>query len=162
MAYRDDRQALELQLAELQLENDRLRKELSDSQADAKKSRAKGRERQQRGAAMKGCPACGGSMLPAAVFAGNNDRNPIPMRFSTLRFSSPTGGFTDSAPVRAKVCASCGFIFHYIDMPSAKNRESTEHRLIDAHLQEHAADDSDPADDDEDDVDGTEAEKEEE
>ncbi len=138
MAYRDDRQALELQLAELERENERLQKELSDSQADAKKSRAKGRER-QRAAAMKGCPACGGSMLPAAVFAGNNDRNPTPLRFSTLRFSSPTGGFTDSAPVRAKVCASCGFIFHYIDMPTAARRDSTERLVIGEHLEDEAA-----------------------
>ncbi|MEM6995675.1 MAG: hypothetical protein AAF721_34520 [Myxococcota bacterium] len=136
MAYRDDRQALELQLAELERDNERLKKELDDSKADAKKSRAKGRER-QRAAAMKGCPACGGSMLPAAVFAGKNERNPIPMRFSTLRFSSPNGGFTDSAPVRAKVCASCGFIFHYIDMPTAKQRESKDHLVIHEDLDDH-------------------------
>ncbi|MBL4683937.1 MAG: hypothetical protein JKY37_05065 [Nannocystaceae bacterium] len=137
MSYRDDRQALELQLAELERENDRLQKELSDSQADAKKSRAKGRERRRAGA-MKGCPACGGSMLPAAVFAGSNDGSPIPIRFSTLRFSSPTGGFTDSAPVRARVCASCGFIFHYIDMPKAARRDSGERLVIGEHVEVHA------------------------
>ena len=134
MAYRDDRQALEMQVAELERENEKLRKELSDSKLKAKASRAEGRER-QRAAAMKGCPACGGSMLPAAVFAGSNDRNPIPMRFSTLRFSSKQGGFTDSAPVRAKVCASCGFIFHYIDMPESSEAATSEHLVIDENLE---------------------------
>lgn len=90
-------------------------------------------------------------MLPAAVFAGSNNRSPIPMRFSTLRFSSPTGGFTDSAPVRAKVCASCGFIFHYIEMPPAGRRSSTDHLVIDEDLQVRAVTDevqaSEPAED---------------
>jgi len=134
-----------MQLAELERENEKLRKELSESRADAKKSRAEGRER-RRAAAMKGCPACGGSMLPAAVFAGNNDRNPIPMRFSTLRFSSKQGGFTDSAPVRAKVCASCGFIFHYIDMPRDRSRPSSEHLVIDEDLDMHDEDGKSEAD----------------
>lgn len=138
MAYRDDRQALEMQVAELERQNEKLRRELSDSREDAKKSRAEGRER-QRAAANKGCPACGGSMLPAAVFAGSNDRNPIPMRFSTLRFSSKQGGFTDSAPVRAKVCASCGFIFHYIDMPADRSEATSDHLVIDENLEVRAA-----------------------
>jgi len=126
VAYRDDRQALELQVADLQQENERLKKELSESQVDAEKSRTRGRER-RREESMKGCPACGGSMLPAAVFAGNNTENPIPIRFSTVRFSNPNGGFTDSAPVCARVCASCGFIFHYIDITPSSAATSGEH-----------------------------------
>ena len=139
VAYRDDRQALELQLAELERENERLKKDLADAESRARQTRAQGRDAQKASVAMKGCPACGGSMLPAAVFTGTNDRNPIPLRFSTLRFSSPTGGFTDSAPVQAKVCASCGFIFHYIEIAGQK---SDDRLVIDENLEIRAQQDA--------------------
>ena len=115
VAYRDDRQALELQVGELEHENEKLRRELDGVQAQLKEERARTRERQQTRA--RGvCPACGGSLLPAAVYAGSNDRNPVQLRMSTLRFGNPNGGFTHSAPVQAKVCGTCGFIHHYIDL----------------------------------------------
>ena len=115
MAYRDDRQAAELQLAELQRENEKLREELEAVQAQVRQERARGRE-EQRTRARGVCPACGGSLLPAAVFAGSHDKNPVQLRMSTLRFGNPSGGFTHSALVQAKVCGTCGFIHHYIDL----------------------------------------------
>lgn len=145
MAYRDDRQALELQLAELERENEKLRKELDASQGQVKEERARGRERQRKRA--RGvCPACGGTLLPAAVFAGSNDKNPVQLRMSTLRFGSPAGGFTHSAPVQAKVCGSCGFIHHYIDLDTeAADRVTSEIPIGDL------VHDLDPDDDDDDD-----------
>lgn len=115
MAYRDDRQAVELQLAELERENQKLREELEAAHAQTRQERARGRE-EQRTRTRGVCPACGGSLLPAAVFAGSNDKNPVQLRMSTLRFGNPNGGFTHSAPVQAKVCGTCGFIHHYIDL----------------------------------------------
>ncbi len=65
---------------------------------------------------MRKCTVCGGALLPVAVFAGRNDRSPLPLRMSTMRFVNPAGGFTHSAPILAKACSSCGFIHHFIDM----------------------------------------------
>jgi len=115
VAYRDDRQALELQLAELERQNEELREELSDARAQAIAARAEDRDRRH-GKAMRICTVCGGALLPVAVFAGRNDRSPLPLRMSTMRFVNPAGGFTHSAPILAKACSSCGFVHHFIDM----------------------------------------------
>jgi hypothetical protein len=115
MAYRDDRQALELQLAELERQNEALRDELEQERAKARAARAEDRERRHTSAGRE-CTVCGGALLPVAVFAGRNDRSPLPLRMSTLRFVNPSGGFTRAAPILAKACTSCGFIHHFIDM----------------------------------------------
>lgn len=115
MSYRDDRAALELQLAELERENEALREELHQERAKARAARAEDRERRHMSVGRE-CTVCGGSLLPVAVFAGRNDRSPLPLRMSTLRFVNPSGGFTRAAPILAKACTSCGFIHHFIDM----------------------------------------------
>lgn len=115
MSYRDDRQALQLQLAELERQNEELREQLTKERANAVAARAKDRDRRH-GSAMRECTVCGGALLPVAVFAGRNDRSPLPLRMSTIRFVNPAGGFTHSAPILAKACSSCGFIHHFIDM----------------------------------------------
>jgi hypothetical protein len=115
MAYRDDRHALELQLVELERQNEVLRDELEQERAKARAARAEDRERRHVSAG-RACTVCGGSLLPVAVFAGHNDRSPLPLRMSTLRFVNPSGGFTHAAPILAKACTSCGFIHHFIDM----------------------------------------------
>lgn len=115
MAYRDDRHALELQLAELERQNEALREELDQERAKARAARAQDRERRHTSVGRE-CTVCGGSLLPVAVFAGHNDRSPLPLRMSTLRFVNPSGGFTHSAPILGKACTSCGFIHHFIDM----------------------------------------------
>lgn len=115
MSYRDDRAALELQLAELERENEALREELQQERAKARAARAEDRERRHMSVGRE-CTVCGGSLLPVAVFAGRNDRSPLPLRMSTLRFVNPSGGFTRAAPILAKACTSCGFIHHFIDM----------------------------------------------
>lgn len=119
MAYRDDRQALELQLAELERQNEELRTELADERAKARAARAEDRQRRHHSAGRE-CTVCGGALLPVAVFAGRNDRQPLPLRMSTLRFVNPSGGFTHSAPILAKACTSCGFIHHFIDIPATE------------------------------------------
>lgn len=116
MSYRDDRQALELQLAELERENEALRDELQQERIKARTARAEDRERRHMSVGRE-CTVCGGSLLPVAVFAGRNDRSPLPLRMSTLRFVNPNGGgFIRAAPILAKACTSCGFIHHFIDM----------------------------------------------
>jgi hypothetical protein len=115
VAYRDDRHALELQLIELERQNEALREELDQERAKARAARAEDRERRHMSVGRE-CTVCGGSLLPVAVFAGRNDRSPLPLRMSTLRFLNPSGGFTHAAPILAKACTSCGFIHHFIDM----------------------------------------------
>jgi hypothetical protein len=116
VAYRDDRQALELQLVELERQNEALRDELEQERAKARAARAEDRERRHMSVGRE-CTVCGGALLPVAVFAGRNDRSPLPLRMSTLRFVNPNGGgFTRAAPILAKACTSCGFIHHFIDM----------------------------------------------
>lgn len=73
---------------------------------------------------MRECTVCGGALLPVAVFAGRNDRSPLPLRMSTIRFVNPAGGFTHSAPILAKACSSCGFIHHFIDMRDQQDGEA--------------------------------------
>ncbi len=115
MSYRDDRQALALELDALERENASLRAQLKDAQAryDTLKE-AKHEER--RGGTRSHCVMCGGSLLPVAVFAGHDVSSPLPLKMSTIRFGSPTGGFTAAAPIRSMACASCGFIHGFIDM----------------------------------------------
>jgi hypothetical protein len=131
MAYRDDRQALAMQLAELERENERLRDALEHSEARAREL-ADAKHEQRRAASRDGCSLCGGTLLPVAVFAGHDIRSPLPLSISTIRFGRPTGGFTHSAPVRSLVCASCGYIHNFIDMAAAP-------RSLETHLAESAA-----------------------
>lgn len=116
VAYRDDRQALSLQVAELERENERLRGELEELRGEARKQRDEDRENRRRTGAEASCVLCGGSLLPVALFAGRDLRAPIPIALSTLRFGDPHGGFTRSAPVRARVCSSCGYVHCFIDI----------------------------------------------
>ena len=116
MAYRDDRQAMSLQIAELELENERLREEVDTLREEGKRLRDEDREVRKRESTERGCVSCGGSLLPVALFAGTNLRSPIPISLSTLRFGDPAGGFTRSAPVKAKVCSSCGYVHCFIQI----------------------------------------------
>lgn len=116
VVYRDDRQALSLQVAELERENAELREQVESLQGDARRQRDEERETRHRAGAERGCAMCGGSLLPVALFAGRDLRAPIPIALSTLRFGAPDGGFTRSAPVKAKVCSSCGYIHTFIDI----------------------------------------------
>jgi hypothetical protein len=112
--YRDDRQALSLAVADLERENAELKEQIDQLQSDAAAAREQDRDDRKK-SANRGCVLCGGSLLPIAIFAGDN-RKPVPLSMSTLRFGNPGGGFTRSAPVKAKVCSSCGFIHHFIDI----------------------------------------------
>ncbi len=116
MAYRDDREAMMLQIAALEDENHRLRRELEEAASRARGVADDARER-RRSTAHKTCVMCGGStLLPVAIFAGHDTRAPLPLHMSTLRFTSPTGGFTHSAPVHSLACSTCGFLHNFIDM----------------------------------------------
>jgi hypothetical protein len=125
MSYRDDHQALSLQVAALERENEDLRHELEGMKADARRQRDAEHEERKAGA-FRGCALCGGSLLPVAVFAGQNHRSPLPLNVSTLRFGDPSGGFTGSAPIKSKVCSSCGFIHQFIDINAADAVEVTD------------------------------------
>jgi hypothetical protein len=121
MAYRDDRQALSLQVAELEQDNTRLREQIETLEEEARRQRDEDRAHRLKTGSGRDCVMCGGSLLPVALFAGSNLRTPIPIALSTLRFGDPDGGFTRSAPVKAKVCSSCGFIHSFIDIFSGDN-----------------------------------------
>lgn len=114
VAYRDDRHALSLQVADLERENEALREQVATLEEQARQAREADRE-QRRAGALKKCAVCGGSLLPVALFAGR-DRNPIPLSLSTSRFTDPEGGFTRSAPVKSMVCSACGFIHSFMDI----------------------------------------------
>lgn len=118
MAYRDEQQALWMQVAELERENQQLREALDQA---AKRYRTWREEQHawRKDGARKDCIMCGGTLLPVAVFAGHDTRSPIPLSMSTLRFGLPDGGFTHSAPVRFMACSSCGFIHNFIDIEQA-------------------------------------------
>lgn len=116
MAYRDDRQALSLQVAALEQENERLRDQVEQLEGETKRLRDEERAERLKTGTGRDCVMCGGSLLPVALFAGRNLRSPIPIALSTLRFGDPDGGFTRYAPVKAKVCSSCGFIHSFIDI----------------------------------------------
>ena len=115
MAYRDDRQALELALNELQRENEDLREQLRQAGDRYRKMLREAHEGRKEGSRTS-CIMCGGSLLPVAVFAGHDIAAPMPLQMSTLRFGSPNGGFTHAAPVRSMACASCGYLHTFIEM----------------------------------------------
>lgn len=135
MGYRDDREALALQVAELERQNEELREQLAQQRDSNRVARAEDRDR-RRDAALRQCTACGGALLPVAVFAGHDDLSPVPLRMSTLRFVNPRGrGFTSAAPILAKACSSCGFIHHFIDIQSGDDDlEKSWHALKKATL----------------------------
>lgn len=115
MAYRDDRDALEYRVRELESENRLLREQLAAERSARRAvvaARDAARAKRVRGA----CAFCGGTLLPVAMFAGHDVANPLPLGISTLRFGDPKGGFTHFAPVRAFACTSCGFLHPFIDM----------------------------------------------
>ncbi|MCA9696156.1 MAG: hypothetical protein KC431_01440 [Myxococcales bacterium] len=118
MAYRDEQQALLLEVNSLERENQRLRDALEDAH-----ERFRGLLREQLEERRKNvrlnCVMCSGNLLPVAIVAGHDVRNPLPLKMSTLRFGSPEGGFTASAPVRSYACTSCGYIHNFIDMDSS-------------------------------------------
>ena len=117
MGYRDDRDATALQLAELERDNARLRDALGAAEDRARDVHEQRHE--QRRSAAKACVMCKGTLLPVALFAGHNTRQPLPLSISTLRFTSPDGGFTHAAPVHSLACSSCGFIHNFIDIRPA-------------------------------------------
>ncbi len=114
VVYRDDRQALSLQVAELERENEQLKEELSELRSTARREREAQRDRARR-EARHGCVMCGGTLHAVAVFSGKHDA-PKSLQLSTSRFAHPDGGFSSSTPIRAMVCSSCGFVHHYIDL----------------------------------------------
>jgi hypothetical protein len=116
VVYRDDRQALSLQVAELERENVELREQIEQLQDNARRARSEERETRHRAGVERGCVMCGGSLLPVALFAGRDLAAPLPISLSTMRFGAPQGGFTRAAPVKAKVCSSCGYIHAFIDI----------------------------------------------
>jgi hypothetical protein len=115
VSYRDDRQALALQVAALERENDELKAQLGDAQDRYRRAREATHEERREGT-RDACALCGGSLLPVAVFAGHDAGSPLPLHMSTIRFGAPDGGFTHAAPVRAYACSSCGHLEHFIDM----------------------------------------------
>lgn len=115
MSYRDDRQALALELAALERENADLREQLKEAQARYDSLNDEQHEARRDGSRTH-CVNCGGSLLPVAVFAGHDVSSPLPLKMSTIRFGSPAGGFTAAAPIRSMACSSCGFIHSFIDM----------------------------------------------
>jgi hypothetical protein len=125
VSYRDDRQALALQLAALEQENERLKSELDDAEGRYRRERDAGHEQRRQGA-RDICALCGGSMLPVAVFAGHDMRAPLPLSMSTIRFGDPAGGFTHAAPVRAYACSSCGHLQQFIDMDEVSEAPDAE------------------------------------
>ena len=114
MGYRDDRDAMAMQIAELERDNIRLREALGHAEDRARDVQDERHE--QRRSAHKACVMCGGTLLPVAIFAGHDTRQPLPLSMSTLRFTSPAGGFTHAAPVHSLACSSCGFIHNFIDV----------------------------------------------
>lgn len=119
MSYRDDQQALLLEVATLTQENERLRTALGE--AEERFSALLSHEyEERRKATRKSCVMCSGNLLPVAIVAGHDVRNPLPLKMSTLRFGSPGGGFTASAPVRSYACGTCGYIHNFIDMADSE------------------------------------------
>lgn len=115
MAYRDERQALGFQVAELERENEKLREELEATRERLRETTEE-RHQKRRMGTRDACALCRGTLLPVAIFAGHDTLNPLPLKMSTLRFTSPDGGFTHSAPIRSMVCSSCGYIQNFIDI----------------------------------------------
>ncbi|NVB39465.1 hypothetical protein G6O69_16605 [Pseudenhygromyxa sp. WMMC2535] len=115
MSYRDEQQALLLEVKILERENQRLREALEASEDRFKSALREEFEARRKNVRMS-CVMCQGNLLPVAIVAGHDVRNPLPLKMSTLRFGSPDGGFTASAPVRSYACTSCGYIHNFIDM----------------------------------------------
>lgn len=125
MAYRDDRQALSLQVADLERENAELKSELEELRDDAKRDREVQREKAKRNS-RHGCVMCGGRMHAVAVFSGRHGA-PKPLQMSTPRFAAASGGFSRSTPIKAMACSSCGFIHHYIEIEGPDKALVTGH-----------------------------------
>lgn len=113
MGYRDESDGLRLELTHLESENERLRSELADQTARYEQLVRQGHEI-RRDRSRVACVMCGGSLHPVALFAGHSSRNPVPLQVSTLRFGSPTGGFTHAAGFHTLACASCGFLHNFL------------------------------------------------
>ena len=109
-----------LEVAQLERENERLSGALSDAQERFNELLTQQYEDRRKTVRMS-CVMCSGNLLSVAIVAGHDVRNPLPLKMSTLRFRSPEGGFTASAPVRSYACGTCGYIHNFIDMdPSAE------------------------------------------
>ena len=108
-----------LEMAQLERENERLRGALADAQVRFNDLLTQQYEERRKTVRMS-CVMCSGNLLPVAIVAGHDVRNPLPLKMSTLRFTSPDGGFTHSAPIRSLVCASCGYIQNFIDIDASK------------------------------------------
>jgi hypothetical protein len=115
VSYRDEQQAMMIEVATLTRENQRLQAALDDSEKRFKELLSHEYE-ERRKSTRKTCVMCSGNLLPVAIVAGHDVRNPLPLKMSTLRFGSPEGGFTASAPVRSYACGTCGYIHSFIDM----------------------------------------------
>ncbi len=102
-------------MAALEQENDRLREQLAEAEERVRRVMQDQHEERRKGVRFQ-CVICTGNLLPVAIVAGHDVRNPLPLKMSTLRFGSPTGGFTAAAPVRSYACTSCGYIHSFIDM----------------------------------------------
>jgi hypothetical protein len=125
MAYRDDREALRLQVMELERENESLREELRNAAERHRRLRLEQYAARQSGS-RRACMTCGGVLLPVAVFAGHDNRAPLPLSMSTLRFGLATGGFTHSAPVHSMACSSCGLIHSFVDIEQSERSDDAE------------------------------------
>jgi hypothetical protein len=119
VAYRDDHEALVLQVATLEREKERLEQELAHEREE-RRVLAEQRHGERRTEARSGCVACSGTLLPVAVFAGHDIAAPLPLSMSTIRFGRPEGGFTHSAPVHSLVCTSCGLLHNFIAMDAVR------------------------------------------
>ncbi len=117
MGYRDDRDAMAMQIAELERANARLQSALD--LAEGRVRDVQEQRHEQRRSAAKACVMCKGTLLPVAIFAGHDTRQPLPLSMSTLRFTSKDGGFTHAAPVHSLACSSCGFIHNFIEIRPA-------------------------------------------
>lgn len=115
VAYRDEQQALLLEVKSLKQENERLREALEHEHERYRELVDEQHEQRRKNVRMV-CVQCRGNLLAVAIVAGHDIRNPLPLKMSTLRFGSPDGGFTASAPVRSYACSSCGYIHNFIDM----------------------------------------------
>ncbi len=134
VAYRDDRQALALQVAELERVNEELQEELTELRERSRHDREEKRD-QRRRESRHGCVMCGGTLHAVAVFSGRHDA-PKSLQLSTTRFAAQGGGFSSSTPIRAMVCSSCGFVHHYIDL------ERPDAALVTGHGDEAIEDES--------------------
>jgi hypothetical protein len=115
VSYRDEQQALLLEVVTLERENLRLQTELQAAE-ERFTELLRSQYEERRKTVRRTCVMCSGNLLPVAIVAGHDVRNPLPLKMSTLRFGSPEGGFTASAPVRSYACGTCGYIHNFIDM----------------------------------------------